>query len=201
MAENVERTYENFLKPESLRQNLLLASLYLTAFEFTKGAIVDRLRAFFSSGINENSWMVDEEYESEVLALSRSPVYATLLWLEGMSAIDQGDIKRFTEAKNFRNELAHELPDVLSRGIGQEYTERFKDLIVLLNKIEKWWVVNVEASISPDLINQKLDEDQIIPGSVIFLQIMLQVALGSEGEAVLHYNEFKRLKEKKSQRL
>jgi len=58
-----------------------------------------------------------------------------------------------------------------------------------LNKIEKWWIVNVEIPINSDIHEKEIDENGIIPGPVISLQIMLKVALGSEEESRRYLSE------------
>lgn len=48
------------------------------------------------------------------------------------------------KAKECRNLLAHEITKMLMEGLPLGFSERFNDMVYLLDKIEKWWIVNVE---------------------------------------------------------
>jgi hypothetical protein len=52
MAEDVPKSGENFLNPEVLRPNLIMASLYIAAFEMLKDTIIDRTRDFYTTGFD-----------------------------------------------------------------------------------------------------------------------------------------------------
>jgi hypothetical protein len=53
----------------------------------------------------------------------------------------------------------------------------------LLRKIEVWWILNLEVPTNPDFDNEEIDVDAILPGPVMAVSVMLDVALGSEKEA------------------
>jgi hypothetical protein len=63
-------------------------------------------------------------------------------------------------------------------------------MISLLDKIERWWIVNVEIPINPDLKGAKINESQVIPGPIMGLRLLLDIALGSEEESKKHLEEF-----------
>ena len=95
MDNDVNYSWERFLNPEILRTNLIVASLFITAFEMLKDSIIERIRDFFSHGFNEDGWIVSEDYKAKVLSLNRSPLYASLEWLKGMNIIDDQDLQKF----------------------------------------------------------------------------------------------------------
>lgn len=78
----VQKLWEDFLNPEVLRSNLIIASLYIAAFEFLKSTIVDRIRSIYVIGFDQNGLRIDPEYQTAVLLKNRSPVYASLEWLK-----------------------------------------------------------------------------------------------------------------------
>ncbi len=59
----------------------------------------------------------------------------------------------------------------------------FPDLITLLKKVETWWILNVEIPTNEDFDGAEIDEAEVIPGRIMTLRTMLDVALGSEAEA------------------
>jgi hypothetical protein len=68
--------------------------------------------------------------------------------------------------------------------------ERFADILALVDKIGRWWVVNVEIPTNPDFDGEKIDETGIVPGPTMGLRLLIDIALGSEEESRLYINEF-----------
>src|SRR5215211_8958883 len=116
MDNDNQAKWERFLDPEVLRPNLILASIYIAAFEILKNSIIDRLRFFYVSGFDQNGDIILPEYKDEVLAKDRSLTYASLKWLREAKAITDDDIEKFTKAKECRNLLAHEITKMLMEG-------------------------------------------------------------------------------------
>lgn len=190
MKENVKKSWLNFLNPKTLRSNLIAASVFLSAFEILKDCIIERPKEFYTTGFNENGLIIDEDYKLKVLSLKKSPLYASLDWFKKKNAINQNDIDIFTEIKKCRNELAHELTNFITTGIKNDPTPNFELIIELLGKIERWWVYHVEFALNPDFDNVDVDEKEIIPGRLITIQMLINIALGSEEEADFYYKEF-----------
>jgi len=190
MDDKIRESWERFLNPESLRGNLILASLYIATFEILKNSIIGRIKDFYSAGFDENGKIIDHRYESEVLTKNRSLVYASLMWLKDSNVINDEDIALFNRVKEFRNAVAHEIARMLSEGLPSEFPERFSEMGHLLNKIEIWWIINVEITTDPNLFDQGIEESEIIPGPIASLKMMINIALGSEDEAKAYYDEF-----------
>jgi len=180
--------WEELLTPSIARGKLISTSIFITAFEVLKQSIVGRPRTFFADGYDKNGPVVGAEYEAEVLSRNKSPTYASLDWLKHLGAINDADIQIFESIKNTRNSLAHELHRVVLEGVDFKHIERFEELVALLRKIEVWWVVNVEIPVNPDFDGQEIDEEGIVPGPVLMLQMMLEVVSGNE-ELLSHYQK------------
>jgi hypothetical protein len=193
MDEKIQEHWENFLNPTVLKERLVVASLYITAFEVLKNSIISRIKDFYTL------WdTVDPDYDSKVLSKNRSALYASLEWLKEAKAITDDDISRFNELKDFRNELAHEIIRMVAEEFPAYWEERFNAMISLLDKIERWWVVNYEIPLNPNLAGREIDEEGVIPGPVAWLHIMLTVALGNDEEASGYYKEMMKYLEKQS---
>ncbi len=171
-----------------MQERLVSASLFFTAYELLKESIVGRIRSFYMVGFDKDGEIIDEKYESTVLSRNKSPLYASLDWLIENNVIDQSDLEKFERLKKTRNSLAHELPALVFNGVELQLVERFNELVDLLRKIEVWWVVNVEIAIDPELAEQEIEENGIIPGPVLLIQMMLEVLSGNE-ELLKHYKE------------
>ncbi|MFZ5453916.1 MAG: hypothetical protein ACOZF2_18845 [Thermodesulfobacteriota bacterium] len=190
MEDDIRISWERFLNPDVLRTNLIVASLYITAFEMLKESIIERPKEYFSVGYDKNGLIVDEKYNIKVLSLNKSPLYASLSWLKDMDAIDSNDIDIFDKIIKCRNDITHEIVNYISKGVKTDPLPLFNSTIDLLHKIEKWWILNIEIAINPELNEKEVKEDEIVPGKIMILRLLLDIALGSEKESRLYYNEF-----------
>jgi hypothetical protein len=193
MKEKTLLAWEQFLNPDVLRQNLILASIYIAYYEILKDSIVDRPKEFFATQWTKDGPKVSEKYKREILIRNKSPLYASLSWLKESGVIDSSDLERFERIRYCRNELAHELKDLITKGIELRYLEAFRDLIDLLNKVEVWWIVNVEIPTDETFSDKEIDESRIVPGPILMLQVILDVALGDEERSKFYYQEFTKL--------
>jgi hypothetical protein len=190
MDNDVKNSWERFLNPETLRANLIVASIFITAFEMLKDSIIGRIREFFTQGFDEDGWVVSEDYRTKVLTLNKNPLYASLEWLKKMNVIDDQDFEKFNKIRNCRNEIAHEIANFISKGPKIDPLPLFSNITDLLYKIEKWWIVTVEIPTNPDFDGKEIDEDGIVPGPIMTLRLLADIALGSEEESSFYYNEF-----------
>lgn len=194
MDENAYEEWKRYLNPEELRPTLIQAALFITAFEILKNVIIDRIKDFFTHGYDENGPIMSEEYSSEVLKKDKSPVQASLKWLFENKAITTEDIDLFVKIKDHRNFLAHELSKLLSSGFPDVFVECFGDLIYLLKKIEMWWIINVEIPTSDDFDNfDEIDENEILPGSIINMKLLIDISLGTDEVAYSYLQELIKL--------
>ena len=193
-----DKSWEKFLHPETLRNNLIAISLFITAFEMFKDRVVEKPESFFTNGFKEDGLIVDEEYKTEVLALSKSKLYASLLWFKKLEAIEESDIFIFDSIRQHRNEVVHEPLEFLTNSKRNFNSAKFQDLITLLTKIEKWWFINFELSIDPDMLPEGANSDEVIPGPIWSLQLMLDIAQGNEPEDGYYYKAFKQAKSNNS---
>jgi hypothetical protein len=78
-------------------------------------------------------------------------------------------------------------------GLPTEFQERFHEMVALLTKVEKWWVLYFEIPTNPDFDGKQIDEEKVILGAILHLQILLDVALGSEESAKQYLYEIKKM--------
>lgn len=171
--------WERFLDPDVIRPSLFLATMFITTFEILKDSIVDNIRNFYTNGFDAHGPTVEPEYQSEVLSKNKSPLYASLQWLRELDALDDEDIATFEKLKTTRNLLAHQLFSVVTGQVESAHEVEFDALVALLRKIGVWWIVNVEIPTNPEFDGQEIDEEGIVPGAVLSLQMLIQVASGS----------------------
>lgn len=193
MDPGIRQSWEDFLNPQLTRSRLIAASVYIAAYESLKESIIGRIRDFFWTGFDESGEKIDPKYKSDVLARNRSPLYASLDWLKESNAINDDDIGSFDRVKVCRNTLAHDLLSTLgAHGLPPDFEQCFLDLVALLRKIEVWWIANVEIPTNPDYDGKAIDEEGIVPGPIIGVQLLWDIALGDEERSQFYYNEFRK---------
>ncbi|MGY0800155.1 hypothetical protein ACW7G0_14025 [Lysobacter sp. A286] len=178
MSDHV-RMWEELLSPEITRERLVSASLYIAAFEILKQSICDRIRDFYCFGFDVSGDLVSPKYQSEVLSRNGSRLYASLSWLQEHDVLDTSDIESFDRVEKARNDLAHNLQGLVFGSLPSSHVQVFPELVALIRKIETWWLLNVEMPTNPDYDGQEILEEHVVPGPVIMLQIMLEVASGN----------------------
>ena len=104
---DVNESWRKLLTSRTLKSNLISISLFLTAFEMFKERVVGLPKTFFMDINKSDGYTINEQYKKDVLSKNNSRVYASLLWLKELGAIDQADIDNFDEIREHRNELAH----------------------------------------------------------------------------------------------
>ncbi len=196
MNEKVSASWERVLHPETLKQNIITASIFSMAFEMLKSSIIEKIEGFFMQGFDENGMIVSPNYKKKVLSLNKSSLYASLKWLQNMGAINDEDLKTFEHIKQCRNTLTHEMLKFASEGVDFDLAEAFDQMVSLLRKVEIWWFENLDMAIDPEAYPDDLDLDQVIPGPVWSLQMLLGVALGPDEEASKYYDHFVANREK-----
>lgn len=189
---DTERSWEKFLHPETLRGNLIAVALFISAFEMFKRRVIEKPETFFTNGFDQNGLIINERYKIEVLSKSKSRLYASLLWFKEMGAIDDIDMQAFDTIRKHRNEVVHELMDFLSNPKHNLNPNIFQSLVTLLAKIERWWLLNFEMEINPDIVPDSVNVEDVIPGPIWSLQLMLDIALGNEPEEGYYYNALKK---------
>lgn len=179
MDEKARDSWARVLNPEHLREHLILVSMFVTAYEMLEDSIIGKLKSFYTFGFNQDEETVSAEYQAKVLSKNRSPLHASMSWLKESGAVDDTDFEKLKRIKDSRNSLVHELPEyLLSRGLPSDIHERFGDVVELLQKIERWWAVNVDMACDTQWDGKDIDVEKITPGSVLILKMLLDVASG-----------------------
>ncbi len=175
----VQQQWEEFLSPEVLKDKILSASMMLIIYELLKDSIIGRIKDFYSTGFNVSGPIVDDSYQEQVLGLNKNILYASLEWLKSREAINNEDLLMFEQVKKARNCLAHELSLLITKALDIDVVNSFQNTFYLLNKIEIWWVVNLELATNSDYSDIEVDEDRIVPGPILSIQMMLEVLSGN----------------------
>jgi hypothetical protein len=183
--EKAQQSWAKFLTPDVLRHNLILCSLYLAAYEILKTSVIDHPKSFFSD------WSLDgrrlgQDYGKYVSALNpKDQFYASCLWLKQNGALNDDDLAELERIRKHRNAIAHELPSFISNVDYEVDLERLRSVKRLVEKIERWWIREVEISTNPAYDGVEVKDEDITPGTVIALDLIMELAF-SNGNRALH---------------
>jgi hypothetical protein len=121
--------------------------------------------------------IIDPKYETEVLSLDKCKLIASTKWLIKSDALTENDLKKIRQIREHRNEIAHELQDIVfyhDRDIKIELIKPIRDLVF---KIDSWWIKNVEIPIHNQVSSNQIPENEEIialSGPVIILDIIIE---------------------------
>jgi len=193
---------KKFLSADRIRINLLLTSLYLTAFEILKNSIIEGTRDFFI----EERQMADEEVQKWKNALNdedfqdivggaqrryikeadkyieeigikpterdRRGLIPSSQWLQKMGVLEEGEIQAIRKIRDHRNEIAHELPNLL---IGEDFEvdlNHFQQIGEILHKVNVFWARSTllfDPTTWEEIDVRDVPDDSILSGSIIVL--------------------------------
>jgi hypothetical protein len=184
----VQRDYEALLNPDELRSSLIAVSLFVLAYESFRSRVIEHVRMLYWRGIDESGHKYDEEeYRRDILTRNRSPFRASLDWFREMGALDVADLKAVETLTQARNRLAHELMDLIgTRELAPELAQ-FDELARIYRKVEVWQIVNLELATDPEWVDKEINEAEIVPGPMLMMQILTDVALGKTEDAWQYY--------------
>lgn len=164
MTEQSHRPAFKILDETLVKKYLTNASLLLIGWELLKSVIIDNLKGFLCFNyetINGQLVLIEsEEYKREVLSLDkRDRLNASCLYSLKLGIITDDEYAEIRRLREVRNSVAHELLKILHEDDFHIYDSDIHSLNALVEKIEVWWLKNVEIPTDPDLLD--MDEDQI----------------------------------------
>lgn len=129
-------------EPVLIRRELLLAGQFLTAFELLMGSVVGQLRASYYTDATPAAEREEQEgrYATSVVALDKSVLRASCLWLRDHGALGDDDIAVVDRIRRRRNDIAHRLPALLFTKSWYVPLDEFRVIAGLVAKVDLWWL-------------------------------------------------------------
>lgn len=171
-------SWEKFLDPDKLKGNLILGSIYLTAYETLKSSIIDHVKGLYKLSISST---LEEKikYKEKVLSYcNRDEFHACCLWLLREGAINDDDINKIKNIRRHRNEIAHELPKFIANIEYEINKTRIQEIYIITRKIDTWWIRNIDPPLDENLEEIDLEnvpDNEIISGNSILLELIYSV--------------------------
>ena len=107
-----------------------------------------------------------------------------MLWLKDEGAIGDDDYNLYLSAKEQRKLFAHEMIDVVFRGITEEEIKMFFDLFALYRKIDRWWINEIEIPTSGEFVPGSYDENEVGSMMTEVFSVMIGVMYAGQSESL-----------------
>lgn len=213
MSREIRFDLNKALDSDLLRLNLLLSSLYLTAFEILKMSIIEGTKDFLvdqdeltsdavqSLGRNFQKELVDRfveyykeqvnKYESEIGVniknRDRFGLIPSCEWLVKQGVLSEEDFGYIKAIRDHRNEIAHELPTLLvSKGLDVDIGH-FQKMRQLIHKVDVFWARN-DLLFEPNTLDEvditDISDEEIISGRVALLDLITNTVIEYLNEIV-----------------
>ena len=180
---NHEKYFEDCLKffdKDEVRFQLITASTYITAYDLLIDTIIRKIEEFYIDGYDENGLKIGKRYQTEVRELYKKDiVIASTRWLVKYKVITKSEMERIKIFRKHRNELAHELTKMISDSDANTKTEFISEIRDLYFKIQKWWFIEYEVQVNPDLENlntNELNYDEVLMMQMLPMENMVNIA-------------------------
>lgn len=178
--------WNNILDENILKFNINFAAVFVMSYECLKEFVVEQIRFFYS----EHIWFEDDKlkceesvaYKEKVRKLDRNIENASLKWFIDAGAITQEDYDIYQIIRIKRNDITHELLKNINCGFGEEDVHLFENMLRIYNKLDKWWINEIEIPIAADDIPEDYDREMVVGGQAFILLIINDIIFANRGE-------------------
>lgn len=178
--------WKNILDENILKTNINFAAVFVMNYECLKEFVIEQVRDFYSEHFYmDGDRIVCEEsnaYKEKVRALDKNLENASLKWFMDAEAITQEDYDRYQIIRKKSNDITHKLLKNLNEGFGEEDVQLFGDMMRIYNKLDKWWINEIEIPTSADDIPEDYDRNGVCGGQALILSIINEIIFGNEGD-------------------
>ena len=177
--------WNNILNEDVLKFNINFAALFVLNFEGLKDYIITQPRTFYSDVLIKDGELCceeTEEYKKEVRSLEKNIENASLRWFMNTDAITEEDYNLYQELRERRNDITHELLKNLNNGFNETDAKLYVKLLELYQKIDKWWINEIEIPISGEVLPDEYDSEQVLGGQAMILSIINDIIFDNNKE-------------------
>ncbi|MBQ1172986.1 MAG: hypothetical protein IIX48_10365 [Lachnospiraceae bacterium] len=178
--------WKNVLDENILKTNINFGAVFVMNYECLKEFAIEQVRSFYSEHFYmDGDRIVCEEsdtYKKKVRNLDKNLENASLKWFMDAEALTQEDYDIYQKIRKRRNDITHELLKNLNIGFGEEDAQLFSDMLRIYNKLDKWWINEIEIPTSADDIPEDYDRDGVCGGQALMLSINNEIVFGNEGD-------------------
>lgn len=177
--------WKNILDENILKYNVSFAAIFVLNYECLKDYVINQVREFYyDNGKWDGDNYIPEEtakYKKEVRALDKNIENASLKWFLQLDVITVDDFEKYQVIRKRRNDITHELLKNLNDGFTENDAKLFGDMLEIYNKIDKWWINEIEIPIVGNDRPEDYDRDKICGAQAMILSIINSIVLENKG--------------------
>lgn len=181
---NMDKQYEKIFNPQIVRKNLILSSLYLTAFELLNSSIIERIKTFYTIDVKNGQLVPSQEYLTKIVQNKidgkENLFLSSCLWLIENNVIDESEFDEINKIKAQRNDIAHRITELIINIDKELNLDLFLKIKKYLTRIENWWIVDFELTLNPEYDNKTVKKENVTSGREILLNHLLSIAFQDE---------------------
>lgn len=159
-----EEFLQNISDKDTIQNHLTFMALYIALYENFKATFVENVKSFLCDlGIKDGELNYRETplYREKVKNRHKNILIATMLWLQDEGAMSAQDYSDFLKIRSIRNNYAHEMPRLIIEGVPQDDIQWFFKLLELYEKLDKWWIDEIEIPASGEFLPGTYDENDV----------------------------------------
>jgi hypothetical protein len=164
------------LSPESMKQTLVRAGAFLSAYELIKLQVVDGVRDFYWTGLEEHGKKVCyPDYQTDVLTRDKNRFTASVAWLVDCDALTADHASVLEEVHRHRHEIAHELPRILIDPDFEINSSLLIDAALVLRALDVFWG-RMSMEIDPQWDGVDVADKDIWSGPSFLMGSLIEIA-------------------------
>lgn len=181
---------QNLFDEHILKRNIEFAALFVLNYESLKEYVVDQVRGFYVESIvfngDELRYKESDEYKKQVRNLDTQIDTASMKWFMNAGAITEQELDLYYVCRKRRNDITHELLKNLYSGFHENDVALFRSMVHLYQKLDNWWINEIEIPTSADNIPADYNRDQVFGGQAFVLSAINDIILENGADK---YNE------------
>lgn len=175
------------LKPEQIRSNVILASLYIISFNLLESAVKEKTKDIITLAREGDE--AEREYRNEITdkypfndkkGQKYSDDYrACALWLKDVGGITKEEVNTLIKIRKHRNDVVHQLPKLIIDDELSLDISLFNEIRRLLKKIMIFWTRVEVIDISDEYLDKDISDADIEPLNVVFIEYVVSTFINS----------------------
>lgn len=181
---------QNLFDEPTLKRNIEFAALFVLNYESLKEYVINQVKGFYVESIifngDEIKYKEPDEYKKQVRNLDTKIDTASMKWFMNVGAITKQELDLYHVCRKRRNDITHELLKNLCSGFHENDVELFSSMVHLYQKLDNWWINEIEIPASADENPADYNRDQVFGGQAFVLSAINDIILANGADK---YNE------------
>lgn len=182
---------DNVVDKNTLQDTLTFTSIFIAVYEHMVDYVESNIKDFLNEIAVEDGKIISKkskEYKSEIENKivdekgNKDKIKALFQWLVSHGAITSEEYERFLVLKDIRNKYAHELTDIIYKGVDKSEIPLLFEMQSLYSKITRWFFLQIEVPLMGDEMLEDADTDKITNVANFLFRIMFDVLYEGKSE-------------------